>query len=319
MSVRPLFIFSLPRSGSTLLQRIINESPEVGTTSEPWILLPFFGTERSFGTHTDYGFYNAKKGLASFKDALDKPGAFKDELRSFILRLYSRAAPEEVTYFLDKTPRYHLICSRILDLFPDARAIILWRNPLSVAASMMQTWASGRWNLYRYQLDLYKGLERLVDLAKQQRANVVTTSYETLVTEPNAVRSQISDFLQIDIDGSDEAPAVIEGNLGDPTQRRYKEISKDPLSKWKKTLNNPFRKVLMRRYLEWIGHERLQIMGYDLEALKAELKAVPATSDYLITDIVRWLYGKLQRGLEIELFQEKIRQYEREDYVVGHR
>ena len=37
---RPLFILSLPRSGSTLLQRVLANHPDVATTPEPWVLLP---------------------------------------------------------------------------------------------------------------------------------------------------------------------------------------------------------------------------------------------------------------------------------------
>ena len=40
MSIRPIFIFSAPRSGSTLLQRVLAAHTQVATASEPWILLP---------------------------------------------------------------------------------------------------------------------------------------------------------------------------------------------------------------------------------------------------------------------------------------
>jgi hypothetical protein len=43
MSARPtpLFLLSLPRSGSTLAQRILAAHAGIATTSEPWILLPY--------------------------------------------------------------------------------------------------------------------------------------------------------------------------------------------------------------------------------------------------------------------------------------
>src|SRR5919107_2181016 len=37
----PLFLLSLPRSGSTLAQRILAAHGGIATTSEPWILLPY--------------------------------------------------------------------------------------------------------------------------------------------------------------------------------------------------------------------------------------------------------------------------------------
>jgi hypothetical protein len=43
MSARPtaIFLLSLPRSGSTLAQRILAAHEGIATTSEPWILLPY--------------------------------------------------------------------------------------------------------------------------------------------------------------------------------------------------------------------------------------------------------------------------------------
>lgn len=39
-TIVPIFIISLPRSGSTLLQNILSNNSEISTTSEPWILIP---------------------------------------------------------------------------------------------------------------------------------------------------------------------------------------------------------------------------------------------------------------------------------------
>ena len=40
MSVTPVFVMATPRSGSTLLQRVLTTYDEVGSTAEPWVLLP---------------------------------------------------------------------------------------------------------------------------------------------------------------------------------------------------------------------------------------------------------------------------------------
>ena len=49
--VAPVFLLSLPRSGSTLLQRLLAVSPEVATAPEPWFLLPLVQSTRATGTH----------------------------------------------------------------------------------------------------------------------------------------------------------------------------------------------------------------------------------------------------------------------------
>lgn len=319
MSVTPLFIFSLPRSGSTLLQRMLSESSDVATTSEPWLLLPLLSMKYSNGTYADYGYHLAQQGVSSFTKALDTDEAFNEELKALVLRLYDRASSEEATYFLDKTPRYHTLSSSILDLFPEARAIILWRSPLSIVASMMETWAGGAWNLYQYPLDLYSGLESLVKLKRQQRSNVLSITYEELALKPAAVRNKVGSFLNIELHDTENAPPVISGELGDPMQGQYDKISRVPLTKWKKTLNNPFRKWWMRRYLNWIGADRLSAMGYDLDILLNKLDEVPTTKEKLLSDLIRWIYGKAKHGLELGILSQKLSEYRQRGYLTDHR
>ena len=37
----PIFLFSLPRSGSTLLQRVLMSHKDIASVAEPWLMLPF--------------------------------------------------------------------------------------------------------------------------------------------------------------------------------------------------------------------------------------------------------------------------------------
>ncbi|PJA08408.1 MAG: sulfotransferase, partial [Flavobacteriales bacterium CG_4_10_14_0_2_um_filter_32_8] len=83
-------------------------------------------------------------------------------VRHFAEELYGKASDKQATYFLDKTPRYSLVVEDVIETFPDGKFLFLWRNPLSLVASMMETWGSGRWNLYYLNVDLYQGLERLI-------------------------------------------------------------------------------------------------------------------------------------------------------------
>lgn len=43
----PLFLLSLPRSGSTLAQRFLAAHDAIARASEPWILLPYLYTLRA--------------------------------------------------------------------------------------------------------------------------------------------------------------------------------------------------------------------------------------------------------------------------------
>ncbi|MFB6286927.1 MAG: sulfotransferase, partial [Candidatus Bipolaricaulia bacterium] len=86
-AVKPLFLFSLPRSGSTLLQRVLASSSEVSTVPEPWILLPLLGM-RQEGTYAEYGHQPARRAIDEFVDRLDENAeGFDGELRRFVCRL----------------------------------------------------------------------------------------------------------------------------------------------------------------------------------------------------------------------------------------
>jgi hypothetical protein len=61
------------------------------------------------------------------------------EVRSLALRLYEDAAGPDARYFLDKSPPYHLVVEDLARLFPEAKLIFLWRNPLAVVASIVET------------------------------------------------------------------------------------------------------------------------------------------------------------------------------------
>lgn len=299
---------------------MISESNQVATTAEPWILLPLLSMNRDGGTYADYGFELARKALCEFKDELKGgPDGFDDELRRFVLRLYTRAAPPRAEYFLDKTPRYHVIASSILDQFPSSKAIILWRNPLSYVASMMETWAGGRWNLYRYTIDLYQGLDSLLRLSEEARSNVTVVTYESLILNADEERARIGEFLGVELPTGTSAPSTVAGELGDPTQDKYDEISRAPLQKWKKTLRNPLRKAWMRRYLKWIGPSGLDTMGYNSVELFSQLREVPSSTEYLATDIARWSYGKLYQSLELEILKNKLYIANKELPVLNHR
>ena len=120
MTVAPIFIFSLPRSGSTLLQSLVASHPDVGTASEPWLLLPLVYGRRVRGVHAEYRHRLAAAAVDEFIRQLPRGrSSYNEAVRDVVLRLYTEASGENRRYFLDKTPRYHLIVNEIADLVPE--------------------------------------------------------------------------------------------------------------------------------------------------------------------------------------------------------
>jgi hypothetical protein len=303
--IRPLFLLSIQRSGSTLLQRMLAAHPQIATVSEPWVLLPFLYTMRRDGVYSEYGHRAAVSALEDFVSGLPHGwDSYRSELRSMAVRLYQQSAGGDATYFLDKTPRYSLALEELMATFPDAKFVVLWRNPLAVISSIIETWGSGDgvWNLEQHKIDVYDGLVRLVDGYRQHQERVHPVRYEHLIADPAGVLAGVFDHLELPPapEAVAEFAAVdLQGRMGDHQgMEAYPGVSSEPLTKWQGTLANPFRKTWCRRYLRTIGRERLAVMGYDLDELLEALEQSKSTLSGTLGDAY-----KAGRSLTSSLFE----------------
>ena len=139
--IKPIFIFSLPRSGSTLLQNLLMNHPSISSVTEPWILLPLIYINKDEGVLSEYSHRTSKMAIQNLIENLpQKNDDFNSELREFMLNLYQKLSSSKAKYFLDKTPRYFLIIDEIQQLFPESKFIFLFRHPLDILSSILLTW-----------------------------------------------------------------------------------------------------------------------------------------------------------------------------------
>ena len=305
--ITPIFLLSLPRSGSTLLQRILDSHSEISTVSEPWLLLPPLYALRTSGVRSEYSHLHLSRAIKDFCSSLpDGEASYRQAVKEMALSLYSQAADPGSRYFLDKTPRYHLIADELLESFGEARFILLWRNPLAVVASMLETWHSGKWLPYQLEIDLYRGIEILTEVAARHGGRIHMVRFEDLVTHTDDLIEDICRYLDLSpqpnmADGLKSKQ--LSGQMGDPaTDESYAEVSSEPLAKWKQILASPIRKSWGRRYLRWIGRERLNLMGYDLDEILMELQAAPVRVDTFAADILRTCHGFFLRTFRSDFF-----------------
>jgi Sulfotransferase family len=292
MAIKPIFIFSISRSGSTLVQRVLAAHEGVATVSEPWLLLPHAYTLRPRGVDAEYLHFRMVEAIEDFCEEL--PGGrehYKRALHDFAIGLYRDAAGPEASWFLDKSPPYCLVAEEIMELFPEGRFVFLWRNPLSIVASIIQTWEPWRPTIFRD--DLFVGLPRLIAAYERNRSLAHAVRFEQLIAGEPAPWRALMDYLGIEFEPgalSSFAEVRLNGRMGDPTGvRRYTELSAEPGQKWKGTLANPLRRAWCKRYLQFLGRERLALMGYDSELIERELLTGPATLDSLGADLARLL------------------------------
>ena len=279
--LRPLFVLSLPRSGSTLVQRVLSAHDGIATTPEPWLALPQFYALRPLAADAEYDHRMMAGAVAQFAASLDGGlSTYLEHVRQFLLGLYEAASPEGTRWFVDKTPRYHLVAEELARSFPDARFVLLWRSPLAVLASMTRTWDSGHWLPWRHGIDLFTGVEELVRASDLLGDRAVRVRYEDLVSSATAWEPVFEPLgVTPNPDVFDRIGQVrLESRFGDPAQGRYAQVSDASLDRWRATLGSPVRTAWARRYLDWLGAERATTMGYDLAQLRHDLAGVDTSA-----------------------------------------
>ena len=274
------FIFSQPRAGSTLLQKMLSANKEIHTVGEPWILLNGIYNLKKNGLKAEYSHKLAYIAQKEFINSL--PNAKKDYIRSLRLmygHLYKQALfKSSKTIFLDKTPRYYFIIPEIYNLFPDAKYIFLFRNPAAVMSSFLNTWVKlPILRIKGFEKDLLTAPQMLVSGLKIAEKKPICIKYETLVKNPEKTLQQLCDFLGVVY----EPKMVRYGTqgrgskwvMGDQEQV-YKRTEPDisSLDKWEYSLKTPQKWRFIRDYIEKLGPELLEEMGYSYNILKKKIE-----------------------------------------------
>lgn len=299
-----VFILSLPRSGSTLLQRILATSPTVETCAEPWLLLGLIGSTINGFTASIANSGSTLNGMRLFSDQL--PNGIVDLRKCFVRGVQEayQMVGGDSCFFIDKTPRYSLIAQELVEVFPEAKFIILFRHPLSVIASVVETFASGHWNLPFYYADFYHGLPQLINISKQHRPNVSVVQYEDLVGDSEATLKKLASFIGLEPSSICVAKMGQVGNnwgMGDRVGlRRYgNELSNASVNRWQATISNGFRARWCQQYLRWLGENRMTAMGYDYDKAVLQLRTIRLFDRKLLSDLARnsWYRYAITTGL----------------------
>lgn len=324
MSLQPAFVLSLPRSGSTLLQRMLGAHPMIATSAEPWVLLPLFAARHERGVYARYNHRVAQRALTAFIGQLrDGERTYHGQVRRFAVELYERAADPEASIFVDKTPRYGLYADELIATFPDAPIVIMWRNPLAVVASLVRSWLDGRWMPYLHVVDLYDLLEALTAAVASHPGRFHQLRYEDLVHEPERRLRALLDHLGVPWDDrvlTNFSATDVRGPVGDRagSLTNQTRVSTAATDRWPEAFESPVRRRWAQQYLAWIGRERLSLMGYDHARLRAQLAAAPLRWRMLPSDLGHTAKGVAWRILEPQIARDKWAERARPEWITSH-
>jgi len=211
----PLFVVGMWRSGTSLFYRLLNKHPQISLMYEGDLGLfrPLFYPASQKARWTEHwDFWSG----ALRRHRID-PSSIPDgigDMKTAIETVYRAYAGPNVIWGC-KSPNYYDRMDMLHDLFPDARFIVIWRDPRDVCRSVARageakySWFARRW-MFERALFGCRLLRRQYDELVRRKAHVHQVTYEELVTDPTGVMQGVTDFLNLPFD-----PAVASLSGGD--------------------------------------------------------------------------------------------------------
>ena len=200
MQDRLVFLIGSPRSGSTLLARMLGAHSQVFAPPEPH-LMPPLAHLGFFGERVERAPYDpviTQHGLEALTALLPRGEEdVRDALRAATDTLYGRAlAPTGRRLFLDKTPAYALVLPFLTRLYPQARYVVLTRHPLAVWSSYVDSFFAGdHRTAHAHNPVLERYVPAVARLLRERPVPLVHVRYEELVAEPEKGLRTLCHFL----------------------------------------------------------------------------------------------------------------------------
>ncbi|MES2403377.1 MAG: sulfotransferase [Pseudomonadota bacterium] len=187
----PVFVIGFPRSGTTLLEQMLDAHPDFRSMDERGYVYQLIERMEHVGQR-----YPA--------DLADLPQVDADQLRAVYWRLVEHTLPDlGQRRLIDKNPLNMLCLPMILRLFPEARIILCIRHPCDVLLSCsMQAFRSPAFramcsSLPRLARGYTEAFEQCVRHIEVFEPKVLEWRYESLVTDFDAAVARLGEFLEV--------------------------------------------------------------------------------------------------------------------------
>lgn len=205
----PVFIVGCPRSGTTLLQRMLDALPGVAIAPETHFIRRFWFRRARYGDlSSDESYARLIRDVVAIPEFADMgldPEAFRDaafrrtrgygELLGLLFTQY--AAVNKARIVGEKTPNHLLYMQTLETLFPLARFVHIVRDPRGVVNSWRHVpWSTG--SVSRDALVWRRYLATARRRPPRRRDRLLTVRYEALLAQPAASVQRICRFIGAD-------------------------------------------------------------------------------------------------------------------------
>jgi hypothetical protein len=318
METRMIFAIGSPRSGSTLLQRMLSSHSQIYSCPEPHMLTPLahLGYYETVDA-APYDHLRAVDAIREFVDALPNGEQdYIDACRAYTDTLYSRRlAGSGKDCFLDKTPAYALVLPFIAKLYPKAKYVVLTRHPVAIFASFAKSFFEDDYQAaHEFNPILERYVPAMARFIREQSVPMVHVCYEDLVREPEKELRRIFDFIGVPFEASTVTYGKHEHEdkgLGDPIGvKQHDRPVTSSIDKWAATLAaDPAKETLLRSIIAGLDADDVATWGYDKATLFDPLDKgdftgrKPAKRGRLSKQkIERWLLHRLRKNIHQNWF-----------------
>jgi len=192
----PIFVLGMPRTGTTLLERILGGHPQITLCGE---LNDFRMQFKWASDHHSLGFLDAV-GVQRI------PGIDFGELGRRYLEHVAWRAPH-TPYFSDKNPGNFIMAGLILKALPQAKIVHLRRNPMDSCFSNLKELFAANSHPYSYDFgDLaghYRNYSRLMaHWHAIAPGRILDVNYEDMVSDPDTTARRLMSYCNLSYDAA---------------------------------------------------------------------------------------------------------------------
>lgn len=185
---RPVFIVGMPRTGSTLLERILGGHPDVAEAGE----LPDMTGQLSYCCDYANPGLQPDLQLAQRAESID----FAELGRRYLEHTQWRARDHAV--YTDKMPANFSNVSYIARALPQAKILHMVRGPMDTCFSTLKEWFAGPYPHSYDQVEMADHYRRYRNLMAHWKTlypeRILDVHYKDLVTDPDRVTREVLEF-----------------------------------------------------------------------------------------------------------------------------
>jgi len=281
MQDRLIFLVGAPRSGTTLLARILSAHSAIYGRAEPHLITPLahLGYYASV-QKAPYDPFNVQQAIHEFVEDLPrKEDDYLDALRAYTDTMYGRmlATADGKRFFLDKTPAYALVLPFLTKLYPTARYIVLTRHPLAIQTSYVNSFFDGEWEVaLNHNPILERYVPALAKMVRDRPVEIEHVRYEDFVADPERGFRSICSYLDIPFEAAAieyrESGESFE-RLGDPTGvHQHDRPVTSSIASWAGEIAADADTLrLVRNLIDALDPGDLDTLGYPRDRIMAQL------------------------------------------------